>query len=121
VIDANEVLVDFLRRPRLEVMPLDGIEREVMDHVPSQRTVTVTSSPSRGIDATLSLCEQLAARGYHVVPHLAARLVVDRVPVRRVAGPCGPGHHSIAGHCGFGLTPLCRPGVDTRRGGRSRV
>jgi len=26
LINANEVLLDFLRRPRLEVMPLDGVE-----------------------------------------------------------------------------------------------
>ena len=78
MIDADEVLVDFLRRPRLEVMPLDGVEQEVIGHVPTQLTITVTSSPTRGIDATLSLCERLAAHGYRVVPHLAARLVVDR-------------------------------------------
>jgi methylenetetrahydrofolate reductase (NADPH) len=78
VIDANEVLVDFLRRPRLEVIPLDGIEQAVIGHVPSQLTVTVTSSPSRGIDATMALCDRLAAHGYRVVPHLAARLVRDR-------------------------------------------
>ena len=65
-------------------MPLDGIEREVIGHVPSQLTVTVTSSPSRGIDATLSLCERLAAHGYRVVPHLAARLVVDRAHLREL-------------------------------------
>src|SRR5512132_3970334 len=61
-------------------MPLDGAEHAVIEHVPLELTVTVTSSPTRGIDATLSLCERLAARGYRVVPHLAARLVVDRVP-----------------------------------------
>jgi len=26
LINANEVLLDVLRRPRLEVMPLDGVE-----------------------------------------------------------------------------------------------
>jgi hypothetical protein len=79
VISANEVLLDFLRRPRREVIPLDGIEQEVIGHVPPEVTVTVTSSPSRGIDATLSLSARLAAHGYRVVPHLAARLVLDRV------------------------------------------
>jgi methylenetetrahydrofolate reductase (NADPH) len=78
VIDANDVLADFLQRPRLEVIPLDGIEQEVIGHVPSQVTVTVTSSPSRGIEATLALCDRLAGHGYRVVPHLAARLVRDR-------------------------------------------
>jgi methylenetetrahydrofolate reductase (NADH) len=78
------VLVDLLRRPRLEVMPLDGVEQEVLAHVAPQLKVTVTSSPTRGIDATLSLCERLAARGYRVVPHLAARLVVDRVHLQEL-------------------------------------
>ena len=65
-------------------MPLDGIEQEVLAHVPPQLTVTVTSSPSRGIDATLSVCERLAAHGYRVVPHLAARLVVDGAHLREL-------------------------------------
>ena len=65
-------------------MPLDGIEQEVLAHVPPQLTVTVTSSPSRGIDATLSVCERLAAHGYRVVPHLAARLVVDSAHLREL-------------------------------------
>jgi methylenetetrahydrofolate reductase (NADPH) len=51
----------------------------VLAYVPRQLTVTVTSSPAKGIEATLRLCERLAAHGYHVVPHLAARLVADRV------------------------------------------
>jgi methylenetetrahydrofolate reductase (NADPH) len=40
-------------------------------------TVTVTSSPKKGIEPTLDLVERLAAEGYRVVPHLAARLVLD--------------------------------------------
>ena len=47
----------------------------MLEHVPREQTITVTSSPSRGIDATLELAEQLAQAGYRVVPHLAARLV----------------------------------------------
>jgi len=46
--------------------------------------VTVTSSPSRGIEATLSLAERLAARGYRVVPHLAARLVAGHAELGRL-------------------------------------
>jgi methylenetetrahydrofolate reductase (NADPH) len=38
-------------------------------------TVTVTASPVKGLDATIELTERLAARGYRVVPHLAARSV----------------------------------------------
>jgi methylenetetrahydrofolate reductase (NADPH) len=60
------------------VIPLDGIERDVLTHVPRELTITITSSPSRGLDSTLGLAERLAARGYHVVPHLAARLITGR-------------------------------------------
>jgi methylenetetrahydrofolate reductase (NADPH) len=45
--------------------------------VPHEVTVTVTASPSRGLEATLDVCEHLAAEGFHVVPHLSARLVRD--------------------------------------------
>jgi methylenetetrahydrofolate reductase (NADPH) len=76
--DARDVLADFLRRPRIEVMPLDGVETLVLQHVPRDLTVTVTSSPTRGIEPTLKLAEELTRHGYRVVPHLAARLVRDR-------------------------------------------
>ena len=47
------------------------------EHVPRDVTVTVTSSPRRGIETTLRLAEELAARGFDVVPHVSARLVRD--------------------------------------------
>jgi methylenetetrahydrofolate reductase (NADPH) len=76
--DAPGVLADFLRRPRLEVMPLEGVESLVLRHVPRELTVTVTSSPTRGIEPTLKLAESLTRHGFRVVPHLAARLVSGR-------------------------------------------
>jgi methylenetetrahydrofolate reductase (NADPH) len=68
----------LLRRARFEVIPLDGIGDEVLAHLPREVTVTVTASPSRGLDATLELTERLAREGYAAVPHLSARLVRDR-------------------------------------------
>jgi methylenetetrahydrofolate reductase (NADPH) len=82
-------MADFLRHPRLEVIPLDGVEQEVLDQVPRQVKVTVTSSPTKGLEATLSLCERLSAQGYHAVPHLAARLVVDRGHLRELLARLG--------------------------------
>jgi methylenetetrahydrofolate reductase (NADPH) len=66
------------------VIPLDGVEQEVLRHVPVTQTVTITSSPSRGPEPTLALAERLAGRGYRVVPHLAARLVADRAQLREL-------------------------------------
>jgi methylenetetrahydrofolate reductase (NADPH) len=70
-------LGELLRRPRYEVFPIEGIEEEVVVHVPRDVPVTITSSPARGIDRTLELAVALAERGFEVVPHLSARLVVD--------------------------------------------
>ena len=58
----------------------------MLRHVPTALTVTVTSSPSRGPEPTLALAERLVGRGYKVVPHLAARLIADRVQLRELLG-----------------------------------
>jgi methylenetetrahydrofolate reductase (NADPH) len=62
---------------RYEVLPVEGIEEQVLGHVPNEVKITVTASPARGLDATLAVTERLAAEGYEVVPHLSARLVRD--------------------------------------------
>jgi methylenetetrahydrofolate reductase (NADPH) len=62
---------------RYEILPVDGIEDNVMAHVPREVKMTVTASPARGLEATLAVTERLAAEGYQVVPHLSARLVRD--------------------------------------------
>ncbi len=74
---AGAALSMALRRPRYEVLPVAGTLDQVEQHVPSHFPVTVTASPRRGLKATLTLTETLSMRGYQVVPHLAARSVVD--------------------------------------------
>jgi methylenetetrahydrofolate reductase (NADPH) len=64
------------------VFPVDSIADEVVTHVPTEIKVAVTSSPKRGIDATLRVCEKLAPVGFQVAPHLAARLVRDEHHLR---------------------------------------
>ncbi|MGH3442204.1 MAG: methylenetetrahydrofolate reductase [Nitriliruptorales bacterium] len=80
--DAREALASALRRPRYEVIPLAGVADAVHEHVPRDLPLTVTSSPTKGIEATFQLTEQLRAGGFHVVPHLAARLVVDEAHLK---------------------------------------
>jgi methylenetetrahydrofolate reductase (NADPH) len=65
----------LLRDPRYEVFPAKGTEQAVLEWVPRGMTVTVTASPVKGLDPTIDLAEKLAAHGYRVVPHLAARSV----------------------------------------------
>ena len=71
-------LAHLLRQSRFEVLPLDGIEEQVLAHLAKDVKVTITASPRKGLEATLELSERLARAGYPVVPHLSARLVRDR-------------------------------------------
>ncbi len=75
---AGPRLSELLESARYEVIPLAGIEEQVLAHVPTDVMLTVTASPTKGLDATLDLAELLAAHGYAVAPHLSARLVRDR-------------------------------------------
>jgi methylenetetrahydrofolate reductase (NADH) len=81
---SRAALTTFLSHPRYEVLPTEEAEELVAGHVPADVTITITSSPKRGIDATLVLAEQLAALGYTVVPHLAARLVRDTAHLKEI-------------------------------------
>ncbi len=84
--DAREMLVEALRRPRYEVIPLQGVEEQVVEHVPKDLKVTVTASPKKGIESTLELAERLSRRGYETAPHLSARLVRDEAHLEDILG-----------------------------------
>lgn len=75
----GEALAEALRRPRYEVIPLDGTEEAVVEHVPKSIGLTVTASPAKGLDATIDLAGRLAGHGFKVAPHLSARLIRDEV------------------------------------------
>jgi len=77
-------LVELLASPRYEVIPAKGTEQAVADLVPAGMTVTVTASPVKGLDPTVELAEKLAARGYRVVPHLAARSVASEAHLAEI-------------------------------------
>jgi methylenetetrahydrofolate reductase (NADPH) len=79
---ADARVVELLERPRYEVIPLDGVEASVLEHVPHEVKLTVTASPRKGIDPTLELAGRLAGHGFEVVPHLSARLVRDERHLR---------------------------------------
>jgi len=71
------LLGPVLRQARYEVLPTASAERAVLESVPRDVTVTVTASPTKGIEPTLALTERLIGHGYRVVPHLSARQVRD--------------------------------------------
>jgi methylenetetrahydrofolate reductase (NADPH) len=74
---SRAALADLLRTPTFELIPL----RNALDQaalLPVGATISVTASPTKGLEATVTLAGQLRANGFVVVPHLSARMVHDR-------------------------------------------
>jgi methylenetetrahydrofolate reductase (NADPH) len=82
---AAATVVRLLENARYEVLPTAATEDKVLTHLPRDRAVTVTASPSKGLEATLDLAERLSGHGYVVVPHLAARMVSGRAELAEIA------------------------------------
>jgi methylenetetrahydrofolate reductase (NADPH) len=78
----------LLRNARYEVLPTKTIEEKVLAAVPKDVALTVTASPSKGIEATVELAERFAGHGYRVVPHLSARLVRDGAHLAELVARC---------------------------------
>ena len=78
-------VAELVGRSRFEILPLDGIEERVHAVVPRDVTLTVTASPTKGLEPTLALAEALVGQGYTVVPHLSARLVADASEAAEIA------------------------------------
>jgi methylenetetrahydrofolate reductase (NADPH) len=74
----------ILENARYEVFPTASAEAAIIEAVPREVVVTVTASPTKGLEPTLAMTERLTAAGYRVVPHLSARLVHDAAHLRDV-------------------------------------
>lgn len=85
-----EGLRRLLAQARYEVLPTASAEESVLTHLPRGFTVTVTASPSKGLEATLALAERLAAQGYPAVPHLAARMISGRSELAEICARLVP-------------------------------
>jgi methylenetetrahydrofolate reductase (NADPH) len=67
----------LLREAHFELIPLKHVEDETK-FIPSGSTVAVTASPKKTLETTLTLSEQFATEGFHVVPHIAARQISSK-------------------------------------------
>jgi methylenetetrahydrofolate reductase (NADPH) len=94
--------VRLLENARYEVLPTATIEDKLLEHVPVERTLTVTASPSKGLEQTLDLAERLTGHGYTAIPHLAARMVRDRAELAEICDRLS----------GKGITRIFVPGGD---------
>jgi methylenetetrahydrofolate reductase (NADPH) len=79
--EARVALAGLLRKPTFELIPLRNAF-DIAAGLPAGATISVTASPTRGLEATVELCERLQGAGFRPVPHLSARMVRDREHLR---------------------------------------
>jgi methylenetetrahydrofolate reductase (NADPH) len=73
----RSALLRLVQSARYELIPLSSA-RDKASALPLNSAVTVTASPTHGIEATLLLSEWLVSRGHAVIPHLSAHMIRDR-------------------------------------------
>ncbi len=81
-----EALARSLAPARYEVIPMPGLADELR-HLPADAAVTITTTPRRGLPATLELAAQLRQthRGL-IVPHIPARMLASRAELAELMG-----------------------------------
>jgi methylenetetrahydrofolate reductase (NADPH) len=81
---SHDVRRRLIANARYEVIPLKSLQAQI-SHLPVGCSVSVTCSPTKGIEPTLELSAELNGGGHHAVPHIAARLVEGREHVEKIA------------------------------------
>ena len=76
-LDERAALAGLLAAPTFELVPIKNALAQA-ESLPPGATVTVTASPAKGVEATITLVEALQQRGFRAVPHLSARMIRDR-------------------------------------------
>ena len=105
--ESTRALARVLEQARYEVLPTASTEEKVLAHLPRDRVVTITASPSKGLEATVDLAERLAGHGYTTVPHLAARMISGRTELAELCERL----------TGKGITRVFIPGGDAEPAG----
>ena len=82
--DSRPDVARLLAAARFELVPTATAEQQLA-FLPRGATVSVTSSPRRGLEPTLSLAARLTEEGYLAVPHVSARLVQSRAHLAEVS------------------------------------
>jgi methylenetetrahydrofolate reductase (NADPH) len=81
------IMAGLLEQAYMEIIPTKTIAERLV-HVPRHSYVSITCSPTRGIEPTLDLTERLRAlpeeRRLKLVPHVAARVVRDKGHLREI-------------------------------------
>ena len=75
--DAKSAVRRILEHPKFEVLPLKNVLDQVR-WLPEGATVSITASPTKTLEDTMSVAAELRLRGFDVVPHLSARMTHDK-------------------------------------------
>jgi methylenetetrahydrofolate reductase (NADPH) len=78
-------LARLLETPKYEIIPMKHVEVS-LGFIPHDAKVSITVSPSKGIEATLELAEQLTnyVSPTHITPHISARLLESEAQLNKV-------------------------------------
>jgi methylenetetrahydrofolate reductase (NADPH) len=79
--DQRAALKRLVADAKYELIPLSTV-MDKCEALPAGAAITVTASPSHGIEATFDVCEAFTARGHDVTPHLSAHMTRDRAHLR---------------------------------------
>ena len=69
--------------PKFELIPM-ATTLASAEALPPGSMVTVTASPTKGMEVTIDIAEALKARGHTLIPHMSARKIRDRGHLREL-------------------------------------
>ncbi len=75
----------ILEHPKFEVLPLKNVLDQV-GWLPEGATVSITASPTKTLEDTMSVAAELRLRGFDVIPHLSARMTHDKTHLAGLLG-----------------------------------
>ena len=78
----------FASSAEIEIIPVRGIDKE-LSAVPAGTTITVTCSAKFGVERTLAFAAVAVESGLHVIPHVAARQVLNEAHLRELVERLG--------------------------------
>lgn len=88
--EQRTALRDLVAAPKFELIPLKNA-LDAAASLPARARVTITASPSHGIESTIELAEQMIAAGHDAVPHLSAHMIRDRAHLSELLDRCRAG------------------------------
>jgi len=84
---AREHRLELTRNFTIELVPMKNLEA-AREHLPAGESLSITCSPTKGIEETQRLTEEFLAEGFAPIPHVAARMVRDRKHVEELGAWC---------------------------------